>query len=221
MTRTKQGIRSWVNIDVEINGTATSTTCGNVDYDVFLKVPQKSEECDAAQLSHANECCYEYPENQCWLCQKDAEFYTLRSGLNVTIPDGTVASCSLVDKMLAPSEASSQKCITSRDAYFDECCYRQCSLCEGLGLKWWIEFDEAEAVRILEDAKANTTAGNSTEVPSTCSSIDSSLYTYFVEDGTEECTDIKSTYASQCCYEYQTNPCGLCQKGEWPGCTDV
>jgi len=123
--------------------------------------------------------------------------------------------------MLAPSEASSQKCITSRDAHFDDCCYRQCSLCEGLGLKWWIEFDEAEAVRSLEDAKANTAEANSTEVPSTCSSIDSSLYTYFVEDGTEQCTEIKSTYASQCCYEYQTNPCGLCQKGERAGCTIV
>ena len=210
---TKQGIRTWIDIDVEINGTITSTTCGDVDYDAFLYVPRKSEACDAAQLAHEKDCCYNYPDNQCWLCQKDSVFFTVRSDLNVTLVDGSEASCDLVDKMLSPSEASSQRCITSRDSYFDDCCYRQCSLCEGLGLKWWVEFDNlAEIERSLEDY--NSTDTNSTEGPPTCSSIDSSLYQDYVEDGTDQCAEIKSIYTSECCYSYPTIPCGLCQKGK-------
>jgi hypothetical protein len=209
--RTIQGIRTWVDIEIEINGTTTSTTCGDVDYSVFLTVPRKSSECDAAQLAHANECCYNYPENQCWLCQQDSVFYTVRSDLNISLADGSEVSCDLADKMLSPSEASSQKCITSRDAYFDECCYRQCSLCEGLGLKWWIEFENPTGVaRSLED---NSTETNTTEGPPTCSSIDASLYEDFVEDGTDQCTAIKSAHSSECCYSYPTYPCGLCQQG--------
>lgn len=208
---TRQGIRTWVEIDVEINGTTTSTTCGDVDYDVFLTVPQKSEICDAAQLAHSKECCYDYPESQCWLCQKDMVFYTVRSEFNITLPDGSKASCGLADKMLSPVEETSEKCITSRDAYFDDCCYRQCSMCDGLGLRWWVEFDES---RSLEDAGDKITEDNSTEAPTTCSSIDASLYKDFVEDGTDECTNIKSSYKSECCYAYPTYPCGLCHKGE-------
>lgn len=208
--RTKQGIKTWVDIEVEINGTTTSTTCGDVDYGAFVTVPRKSEQCDAAQLAHAKECCYDYPENQCWLCQQDSVFYTVRSGFNITLADGSEASCGLADKMLSPSEASSQRCITSRDAYFDDCCYRQCSLCEGLGLKWWVEFDE-DGDGFLQD---NSTETNSTEGPLTCSSIDASLYADFIEDGSSQCTDVKSVYSSECCYSYPTYPCGLCQQGK-------
>jgi hypothetical protein len=209
---TRQGIRTWVDIDVEINGTLTSTTCGDIDYGVFLTISQKSEACDAAQLAHAKECCYNYPESQCWLCQQDSIFLNVRSDLNVTLADGSDASCNLIDKMLSPYEASSQKCITSRDSFFDDCCYRQCSLCEGSGLKWWVEFEEpTESTRSLEDSSNET---NSTKGPPTCSSIDASFYVNFVEDGTNQCTDTKSVYKSECCYEYPVHPCGLCQKGE-------
>ena len=207
-------MRTWVDIDIEINGTVTSTTCGEVDYGVFSTVPRKSEVCDAAQLAHAKECCFDYPENQCWLCQQDSVFYTVRSELNVTLADGSEVSCSLADKMLSPWEASSQKCITSRDSYFDECCYRQCSLCEGLGLKWWIEFDDYDSTDIARSLEDNSTETNTTEGPPTCSSIDATLYAAYVEDGSEECFDIKSMYSSGCCYSYPTYPCGLCQKGK-------
>ena len=210
---TKQGVRNWIDIDVDINGTITSTTCGDVDYDAFFDVPRKSEACDAAQLAHGKDCCYNYPENQCWLCQRDSVFFTVRSEFNVTLADGTDASCDLVDKMLSPSEASSQRCITSRDAYFDYCCYKQCSLCEGLGLKWWVEFENvAEIERSLQGE--NFTDANSTQSPPTCSSIDSSLYQYYVEDGTDQCAAIRSIHSSDCCYSYPTYPCGLCQKGK-------
>ena len=224
---TKQGIRSWVEVDVEINGTSTLTTCGELDYGIFLSVSKNSESCDAAKLAHAKKCCYDYPQDQCWLCRKGTLYYTIRSELNVTMSDGTESTCDLVNKMLAPEENDSEMCVTSQDAFFDACCYNQCSLCEGKGLKWWVEFDEPanytdrkeEEVEVESDAEGQGVIeekvnSEETEKRKSCSSIDASLYSDFIEDGTDECTEIKTLFSSECCYDFPANPCGLCKNGD-------
>ena len=220
---TTQGIRSWVQVEVEIDGTSTSTTCGELDYGILLSVPTKSETCDATKLALSKQCCYNYPEDQCWICRRDMLYYNVRSELEVTTPDGRVATCGVIDKMLASEENRGQKCVTNRDALFDDCCYRQCSLCEGKGLKWWVEFDEpAGNGRRVEDIETGDKEASDVDSESesevadevtSCSSIDASLYTDFIEDNTEECTGIKSKYVSECCYNFPSNPCGLCKLG--------
>ncbi|KAL7531751.1 hypothetical protein ACHAXR_007497 [Thalassiosira sp. AJA248-18] len=139
---TSQGILSWVEIEVEIDNTTTATTCGDMDYGLLLSVTKDSETCDAVKLEFSQKCCYTYPQNQCSLCRKGLAYYNVRSELNTTLPDGTEASCGLVDQMMKPEENGGEKCVTTQDALFDECCYQQCSLCEGKGIKWWLEFDE-------------------------------------------------------------------------------
>jgi len=146
-------------------------------------------------------------------------YYTVRSELNVTTLNGLDTSCGDVDKMLAPEEDRGDVCTTTRDALFDKCCYRQCSLCGGDGLKWWVEFDEERRLQdSAGDENVNATDVNATQVDTevvnetiTCSSADASLYMDFVEDDTDECTAIKAEYTSECCFPFPKTPCGLCK----------
>ena len=218
---TTQGTLSWVEITIEIDGTMTETTCGELDYGFFLSISKDSEACDAARLDLTQTCCYTYPQEQCNLCQKGLVYHNVRSELNVTMPDGTEASCGLVDKMLKPEEMNGAKCVTTQDALFDACCYRQCNLCDGQGIKWWVEFDDtADGRKIQEndmEGQDGEEVGQGEEEEDelkTCSSIDASLYSEFIEADTNECLEIKSEYSSECCYTFPTNACGLCKQGD-------
>ncbi|KAL7555041.1 hypothetical protein ACHAWF_018638, partial [Thalassiosira exigua] len=220
---TSQGVLSWIEIEVDIDGDTTSTTCGDLDYGLLLSVSKDSETCDAMKLDFSHKCCYQYPEVVCNLCRKGLVYYNVRSDLDVTMPDGTEASCGLVNKMLAPEENDGENCVTTQDALFDLCCYEQCSLCEGQGIKWWIEFEESRDRRLDEvggDAEEENVSGEENaegegeeeEEINSCSSIDASLYSDFIEAETDQCREIKSKYSSECCYTFPTTPCGLCNK---------
>ena len=220
---TTQGILSWVKIEVEIDGTTTETSCGDLDYGLFLSITKDSETCDAVRLEFAQTCCYTYPQEQCTLCRKNQVYYNIRTDLNVTIPGpgSTKASCGLMDKMLAPEEVSGEKCVTTQDALFDKCCYRQCNLCDGQGLKWWIEFedetDDGRKIQEENDSAEEEGAEEEEEVVEevkTCSSIDASLYSDFIEADSDQCGEIKTHYSSDCCYTFPTNACGLCKQGD-------
>lgn len=237
---TTQGVLSWVDVEVDIDGTVTATKCGDLDYGLLLSVTTESEICDSLKLEHGQKCCYMYPKNQCSLCKKDQVTFNVRSNLNVTMPDGTEASCGLVDKMIAPEESDGEKCITTQDKFFDDCCYIQCNLCNGQGLKWWEEFDSpAEESRRTQETSEQEEVGDNTDdeeqvkadsdeedeetsqLPTfsptlpmlTCSSIDASLYTDSIEAESDECLEIKNLYSSDCCYAFPTNACGVCKQG--------
>ncbi|KAL9188929.1 hypothetical protein ACHAXT_011419 [Thalassiosira profunda] len=214
---TSQGILTWVEVEVEIEGTTTSTTCGELDYGVLRSVTKDSEVCDEVKLEYSQECCYTYPQDPCGLCRKGPVYYNVRSELNVTMHDGNEASCGLVDKMLAPEENGGQQCVKTQDALFDACCYKQCSLCEGQGIKWWVDFDELQvSQRRAEEDRGDDAALAivDNDEGKTCSSIDAALYSDFVEADTEQCFGIKSRYSTDCCYSFPQNPCGLCQKDD-------
>lgn len=220
-----QGILSWVEIEVELEGETTSTTCGDLDYGLLRSVKKDSEECDSIRLDFSQTCCYTYPQEQCTLCRKNSIYYNIRAEWEIMLPDGSLSTCGLASKMLAPEENAGQQCVTTRDALFDACCYKQCSLCDGQGIKWWVEFDlpvEVELMRDLQEDEGDTSTESNAQDESaeeevedeitTCSSIDSSLYLDFVEADTQECIDIKSQFTSECCYSYPTYPCGLCNQ---------
>lgn len=228
---TSQGILTWVELEVDMNGTSTATKCGDLDYGLFLSVETESEVCDSLKLEHAQSCCFAYPLDPCTLCAKDQVNYNIRSDLNVTMPDGTEAICGLLEKMVAPEEKNAEKCVTTQDALFDTCCYRQCNMCDGQGLKWWVEFElPAEGRKIQEtneggeetemeedensDEEKEEASGQPTAAPSappmTCSSIDASLYSDLIEAETDECLEIRNTYSTDCCYTFPTNACGIC-----------
>ncbi len=219
-----QGIFSWVEVEVEIDGTSTKTTCGELDYGLLLSVTKDSNVCDSVRLDHSQACCYTYPDNPCSLCRKDLDHFNIRTEFNVTMPDGTDATCGQINQMLAPEEYSSDKCVTTQDSLFDTCCYRQCSLCQDQGMKWWVEFDDPANGRKAQetDGAGNETATGETdnngaqeEKPEmkSCSSIDASLYSGFIEAEDDSCLETKSQYSSDCCYTFPTNACGLCKQG--------
>jgi hypothetical protein len=106
---TSQGVLTWVEIEVDMNGTSTATKCGDLDYGLFLSVEIESEVCDSLKLEHAQSCCFAYPLDPCTLCAKDQVNYNIRSDLNVTMPDGTEATCGLLEKMVAPEEKDAEK----------------------------------------------------------------------------------------------------------------
>ncbi len=223
---TSQGVLSWVEIEVDMDGTLTATKCGDLDYGLLLSVKTDSEVCDSLKLEYGDVCCYTYPETQCTLCNKDQVNYNIRSDLNVTMPDGTVATCGLVDIMLGPEEISAEKCVTTQDALFDSCCYNQCNLCDGQGLKWWVDFELPMERRNAQEAgeggqgneEQEQTSREPTAAPSaplmTCSSMDASLYSDYIEAETDECLEIRNLYSPDCCYTFPTNACGICKQGD-------
>lgn len=230
---TTHGIRSWIDVEVDVNGASTSTTCGELDYGVLRSVTKDSETCDKVKLDLSEKCCYMYPQNQCLLCRKGGEYLNIRSDINVT-SGGTEATCSLVNSMIAPEEDDSEKCVTTRDDLFDSCCYRACNLCEGKGLRWWVEFEEEQEDddessdedkdgkdrRLQEEVAEEGTNEVKEEVEEegeedpnetkTCSSIDASLYADFIVAGSDQCLETKTKYHSDCCYTFPTNACSLC-----------
>jgi chitinase len=219
---TTHGIRSWIDVVVNVDGSSTSTTCGELDYGVLRSVTKDSEVCDKVKLQLSETCCFMYPRDQCLLCKKGGEYLNIRSDLNVTTPGGTEAPCSLVNQMLAPEEVDSEKCVTTKDNLFDSCCYRACNLCEGKGLKWWVEFEEEEqndvGDRTLQEGQEGSEEEEEnqqqeeeeTKSAKTCSSIDAGLYADFVEVMSDQCLETKAMYNSDCCYSFPTNACSLC-----------
>ncbi len=233
---TSQGVLSWVEIEVDMDGTLTTIKCGDLDYGLLLSVKTDSEVCDSLKLEFGGLCCYTHPENQCTLCTKDQVNYNIRSDLNVTTPDGTVANCGLVDNMLGPEEINAEKCVTTQDALFDACCYNQCTLCDGQGLKWWVDFElpmegretqegageERQDIDAEEAENSNEEQEEASKEPTaapsapsmTCSSIDASLYSDYFEAETDECLEIRNLYSTDCCYTFPTNACSICKQGD-------
>ena len=226
---TSFGIQTWVEIEMEMNGELITTTCGELDFGVLRTVTKDSEMCDKVRLDLNEKCCYMYPQDQCSLCRKGGEYLSIRTDQNVTSLDGTEATCSLVNKMIAPEEDDSEICVMTRDSLYDTCCYRACNLCEGNGLRWWVEFEDEVETVTREDVEEDTEDGDNRRIQEvnedemseeeieenpdakkTCSSIDAGLFADFIVAGSDQCLETKAMYQADCCYAFPANACSLC-----------
>jgi len=185
-----QGMKDWLEVDFD----GESMTCGDADMAVISEYAKGTSECDSAKQSIGDTCCYNYPDNPCMLCRSETEFMDLRALEEIDF-NGESMTCFDLSKRLGPEENDSQMCLGAQKDHWDTCCYNQCTLCEGQGIKWWNEVEYNDE-------------------PLNCGELDAMLYADETEVGTENCTDILSGFQGECCYDYPDDPCDVCTKGE-------
>lgn len=170
----------------------TSMACSELEnhYFGFNQITQESEECARIQQAHWNRCCYDVP---CGLCMSgDFNFELLVSktvmylGVNRTCGDWSV---------LAELELSqSDTCTAIKDDLFENCCFRECSLCKdpSYSINW--------NRQLTYDGLA-----------STCLDVYMNLRSEQVQDGDDRCQSVQFTVAHECCHKMPLNQCSLCQ----------
>ena len=185
-----QGMKDW--IEVEYDG--ETMTCGDADMAVLSDFVKGSEQCDAAKQSLGATCCYNYADTPCSLCRSETDFMDLRALAEIEYKGETI-SCGDLNKRLGPDESDSDICLDAQKEHWDTCCYNQCTLCEGQGVKWWDEVDYEEE-------------------PLNCGELDAKLYAEQTESEDDTCKDILSEFKSECCYDFPTNPCDVCTSND-------
>jgi len=183
-----QGMKDWLEIEYE----GETVTCSEADMTIVGEFPKDSEQCDSAKASVGSECCFNYPEDPCMLCRTETQFMDLRALGEIEF-NGESMTCMDLSKRLGPEERTSDMCLNAQSELWDQCCYNQCTLCEGQGVKWWHEIE-------FEDEPLN------------CGELDSLLYANSTEEEEEMCADVLSAHGSDCCYDYPDDPCDLCSK---------
>ena len=185
-----QGMKSW--LEVEFGG--NTTTCGEADLSVINNFATGTEQCDSAKDALQDQCCYSYPENPCLLCRTETEFMDLNALAEVEY-NGDSMTCFDLMTLLGPESADSGVCLDAQADLFDQCCFNQCKLCEGKGVRWWVEVE-------FDGDNVN------------CGELESVLYRNSTEEEDELCSEVLSNHAEECCYDFPENPCDICTSGE-------
>ena len=183
-----QGMRDW--LEVEYDG--ETMTCGDADMAILSDYVKGTEECDSAKQSLGSTCCYNYADTPCSLCRSETEFMDLRALAEIEY-NGEAMTCGDLGKRLGPDEADSEMCLEAQKEHWDTCCYNQCTLCEGQGVKWWDEIEYEEE-------------------PLNCGELDGILYANQTEVEDDLCQDVLSEFRNECCYDFPTDPCDVCTK---------
>ena len=183
-----QGMKDW--LPIEYNG--EEITCGDADMAILAEFAKGSAECDAAKQVLGGQCCYHYAEKPCMLCRTDTELLDLKSSVELEY-EGETISCPELSKRLGPEESDSSMCLAAQTEHWDKCCFDQCTLCEGKGVKWWHEVE-------YDDTSMN------------CGELSSLLYSEEVSASNETCKDVLTDFGEECCYTYPDDPCNICDK---------
>ena len=181
-----QGMKDW--LIVEYNG--EEMTCGDADMSVIAEFAKGSTECDAAKQSLGGQCCYQYAEMPCMLCRTDTELLDLRGSVELDY-GGETMSCPELSKRLGHEESDGSMCIAAQTEHWDKCCFDQCTLCEGKGVKWWHQVD-------YDDTSMN------------CGELSSQLYSEEISVSNDTCKDVLTDFGDECCYTYPNDPCDIC-----------
>jgi chitinase len=181
-----QGMKDWLEVDYD----GDTMSCSDADMAVISEFAKGSEECDAAKQSLGSTCCYTYADNPCMLCRSETEFMDLRALAELEY-DGEPMTCFDLSRRLGPEESDSQQCRSAQKEHWDTCCYNQCTLCQGQGVKWWNEVE-------YDDETLN------------CGELDAKLYSDETKEESEECKEVLDQFVGECCFDYPTDPCDVC-----------
>jgi len=70
----------------------------------------------------SHECCYEAPQNQCFLCKTSDGSYLNTNWNSPLLYQGEHVTCGDVNAMLSSKELDSSICLSARDELWDVCC---------------------------------------------------------------------------------------------------
>ena len=170
-------------------------TCADVDQHFFENsVLASSDECTKANFP---ECCYTPPETPCNVCKKGSEYFDIMGSSTVTFMDQKMACADVSDMLARREEEDGETCSAAKSQVFDACCNSKCSLCADQGLD--------AGVMVSFEGRMMT-----------CLELDLGLGPAAIVAGSEQCTEITSQHAKDCCYEKPVTSCRICP-GETSG----
>lgn len=170
-------------------------TCADVDQHFFENsVLASSDECTKANFP---ECCYTPPETPCNVCKKSSEYFDIMGSSTVTFMDQKMACADVSDMLARREEEDGETCSAAKSQVFDACCNSKCSLCADQGLD--------AGVMVSFEGRMMT-----------CLELDLGLGPAAIVAGSEQCTEITSQHAKDCCYEKPATSCRICP-GETSG----
>ena len=190
------------NIEVAYNGTAATCLQLGLRFasDVII---EGSEECNAAKDVLFEPCCYQIPTDPCVLCQSNtASQGEIRADVSVNFY-GSVTTCFDLNSFLVSREEQvGFMCQAAKTELQQECCFEECSICGSTGSLYW----------------DNPTTFN--DITFACGELTWILRGSSVEDGSEECNQMQSSYYDDCCSGPSAlipdagNKCDICAEGK-------
>jgi hypothetical protein len=197
-----QGAQLDANVEVAYNGTATTCLKLGLDFAADI-VMEGSKECGAAREILYEPCCYKTPTDPCKLCSYPAGSQGEVRG-NVTANFyGSSTTCNDLNSFLfSREEQTGFMCQAAKTELQKDCCFQNCGVCSNsVDLHW----------------DNPTTFNNMTFA---CGELSWVLSGKSLEDGSEECSEMQSTYYDDCCNGPSAlipdagNKCEICPLGK-------
>ena len=197
-----QGAQLDANVEVTYNGTAATCLELGLWFAADI-VMEGSEECNAAREILFEPCCYMNPADPCLLCQSDtAAQGDVRDDVSVSFYGSTTTCSDLNSFLVSREEKIGFMCQAAKTELQDSCCFQGCTVCGSGGHLYW----------------DNPTTFN--DISFACGELTWILSGTNVEDGSEECNQMQSTYYDDCCsgpsalVPNSENKCEICPSGK-------
>ena len=168
----------------KVNVGGVDMSCSALDMS-FSKdvIVEGSAECTEYSTQFAEACCYTIPDVPCRVCPSGSDII---GDVSVDFYGETKSCTDIGNKLSLSEEATSETCSATQRDFAEACCFETCDICpEGFNLNWGVDVEYNRA----------TVA---------CGEFDSIIRGNAIQKGSQECSSIRSTYSSACCYNYAT-----------------
>lgn len=166
-------------------------------------VAEGSEECIAAREILYEPCCYATPTDPCVLCQSSASSQgDVRDGVSVSFYGSTTNCLDLNSFLVSREEQVGFICQAAKTELQESCCFQECKICGSGGQLYW----------------DNPTTFN--DITFACGELTWVLSGSSMEEGSEECAQMQTTYYGDCCSGPSAlipdagNRCEMCPSGK-------
>lgn len=169
------------NVEIAYNGTATTCLQLGLKFVADI-VAEGSEECDAARDILFEPCCYAPPTEPCVLCASSTSPQgDIRDDTSVNFYGSTTTCFDLNSFLVSREEQVGFICQAAKTELQETCCFQECKICGAGGNLYW----------------DNPTTFN--DITFACGELTWVLSGSSVEEGSEECDKMQSTYYEDCC----------------------
>ena len=174
----------FLDTTAKVNVGGVDMSCSALDMS-FSKdvIVEGSAECTEYSTQFAEACCYTIPDVPCKVCPTGSDII---GDVSVDFYGETKSCTDIGNKLALSEEATSETCSATQRDFAEACCFETCDICpEGFNLNWGVDVEYNRA----------TVA---------CGEFDSIIRGNAIQKGSQECSSIRSTYSSACCYNYAT-----------------
>jgi hypothetical protein len=167
---------------VNVNGNDISCSALDMSFSKEVVV-EGTAQCSENRAQYADACCYTLPDNPCRVCGPGSE---VDGDVSIDFYGELKACKDVANKLAMSEEAGSETCDATQRDFGQDCCFESCPICpDGYNLNWEVDVEYNRA----------TIA---------CGEFDGIIKGNAIQKGTQECSSLRSTYSSACCYNYAT-----------------